>query len=303
MSEDPDYVTEPMKRWRRWTDPPLLALAVGSLPLLLLELERDRLTYADRIALDVVNIVVLVAFAVDYGVELALASNRAAYVRGEWISAVVVVTSALAIIPRLAALGVGRAARGLPALRGLTGLVRVVALGGTAAREGRRLIRRRALTFAVCVAGLTWLTAAAAFTLAEDVGEGARVDSFVDALWWSAATITTVGYGDVTPVTVVGRTIGLVAMLVGISTFAVLTARAAAFLVIDPDASSAGRDEGVLPQAVDVATADVVAGYGYLRLRQYESGTLTERDWAVAFDPSRSDERDRYVLVRSGMAT
>ena len=179
------------------------------------------------------------------------------------------------------------------------GLIRIVALGGTAAREGRRLIRRRALMFAVCVAGFTWLTAAAAFTLAEDVGEGGRLDSFVDALWWSAATITTVGYGDVTPVSVVGRTIGLVAMLVGISTFAVLTARAAAFLISDEDPSPADAAEGVIPGAVEVATADVVAGYGYLRLRQGESGTLTDRDWAVAFDPRLRSARDRYVLSGS----
>jgi hypothetical protein len=40
------------------------------------------------------------------------------------------------------------------------------------------------------MAGLTWLTAAAAFTLAEDVGDNGRVESFADTLWWSAATIT-----------------------------------------------------------------------------------------------------------------
>jgi len=116
-------------------------------------------------------------------------------------------------------------------VRAFASVVRVLAIGGTGAREGRRLVRRRAFTFASGIAGLTWLTAAAAFTLAEDVGKEGRVDSFRDALWWSAATITTVGYGDITPVTLGGRLAGLVAMVVGISTFAVITARVAAFLV------------------------------------------------------------------------
>ena len=78
---------------------------------------------------------------------------------------------------------------------------------------------------------MTWLTAAAAFTLAEDVGVGGRHGSFFDALWWSTATITTVGYGDVFPITTAGRIVGGVTMVVGISTFAVVTAKVAEWLV------------------------------------------------------------------------
>ena len=79
----------------------------------------------------------------------------------------------------------------------------------------------------------TWFSAAAAFTVAEDVGVNGRIEGFGDALWWSAATITTVGYGDIAPVTFTGRAIALVTMVVGISTFAVVTARVASFLVDD----------------------------------------------------------------------
>jgi voltage-gated potassium channel len=81
------------------------------------------------------------------------------------------------------------------------------------------------------MAGMTWLTSAVAFTLAEDVGVHGRVHSFFDALWWSTETITTVGYGDVAPVTAAGRLVGGVTMVVGISTFAVVTAKIAEFLV------------------------------------------------------------------------
>lgn len=81
---------------------------------------------------------------------------------------------------------------------------------------------------------MTWVTSAVAFTLAENVGEGRRVESFFDSLWWSAATITTVGYGDIYPVTATGRIIAVFTMVVGISTLAVVTARIAAFLVREP---------------------------------------------------------------------
>jgi voltage-gated potassium channel len=110
--------------------------------------------------------------------------------------------------------------------------MRLLAIGGSVAREGRSMVRRRAGTFALTLAGFVWLTSAVAFTLAENVGlENERADSFFDALWWSACTITTVGYGDIYPVTTVGRVAGILTMVVGVATFAVVTAKVAEFLV------------------------------------------------------------------------
>ncbi len=225
------YETVELVAWRRVTDGPLLILAIGSLPLLLLELERSSLSSADRIFLDVINFAVLVAFAVDYFVELTLARSRRDYVRSEWTSLAIVITQALALLPTLAGFGGLRALRGTRALRALVGLVRLFAIGGAAARQGRTVLRRHAATFALAVAGLTWITAAVAFTIAEDVGDGQRIDSFFDALWWSTATITTVGYGDVYPVTTAGRLVGGFTMVIGIATFAAVTAKIAEFLV------------------------------------------------------------------------
>jgi len=99
----PDYMTPALARWRRATDAPLLILAIGSLPILALELIRDDLIGLDRTFLAVMNILVLVAFAIDYVVELALAGKRGSFVRHEWASAVIVVTQALAVIPALSA--------------------------------------------------------------------------------------------------------------------------------------------------------------------------------------------------------
>ena len=59
----------------------------------------------------------------------------------------------------------------------------------------------------------------------ESPHENSQINSYLDAAWWTIATVTTVGYGDVFPVTVAGRilagitaltSIGLVAMPAGI---------------------------------------------------------------------------------------
>jgi voltage-gated potassium channel len=52
-----------------------------------------------------------------------------------------------------------------------------------------------------------------------------------NALWWTIVTMTTVGYGDITPVTVGGRVIGAVTMLGGIGLLGILTASIASVMV------------------------------------------------------------------------
>lgn len=52
--------------------------------------------------------------------------------------------------------------------------------------------------------------------LVEHKQPGANITNLGDALWWSVITITTVGYGDYTPVSVLGRIIGTIVMFAGI---------------------------------------------------------------------------------------
>lgn len=42
------------------------------------------------------------------------------------------------------------------------------------------------------------------------------VDTFFDAVWWSVVTLTSLGYGDIYPVTTEGRVVGMFLMFFGI---------------------------------------------------------------------------------------
>lgn len=55
--------------------------------------------------------------------------------------------------------------------------------------------------------------------------------SLFDSLWWAIVTLTTVGYGDITPKTIPGRFIAFIDMLVGIGVLTLLTATVASILV------------------------------------------------------------------------
>jgi len=216
--------------WRRWTDVPLIAIALGSLPILILELVQDRLSDEDRVFIAIVNIAVFLAFAIDYLIELILTGDRKRYLRTEWTSLLIAVSQGLALLPALGILGLTRIVRGLrPALF----VWRLLAIGSAEARELRKMLKKHAVSTAFSVAALVWISSAVAFTIVEDVGKGMRIDSFGDALWWSATTIATVGYGDIYPVTAVGRAIAVLTTIVGVSTFGVVTAKLASVLVKD----------------------------------------------------------------------
>ena len=221
-------LTSKLVTWRKWTDLPLLVIAIGSLPLLLLEIISHRLTSADKTFLLIVNLTVFLAYAVDYVVEFLVTPEKGRYVRSEWSSLLIVIAQLFAVLPAMSFLGFLRGAR---ALRVVSSVTRIIGISMASRSQGREILKKRATSFAFGLAGFTLITSAVGFTLAEDVGKDGRVHSFFDALWWSGATITTVGYGDIYPITAAGRIIAIFTMLVGISTLAVVTARIAQFLI------------------------------------------------------------------------
>jgi voltage-gated potassium channel len=60
--------------------------------------------------------------------------------------------------------------------------------------------------------------------LAVEVLSPKSFDTFGDALWWSATTVTTIGYGDVVPATSGGRVIAVFVMFASVATVSFTTA-------------------------------------------------------------------------------
>ena len=50
-------------------------------------------------------------------------------------------------------------------------------------------------------------------TVAERGQPGSKIQTFADAVWFSLVTISSVGYGDMTPVTPLGHAIGVIFLL------------------------------------------------------------------------------------------
>lgn len=83
-------------------------------------------------------------------------------------------------------------------------------------------IRDNALLFGVAfgVVVVNILLSAVMFFFAE-YGHNEKVENLGDTLWWSIVTISTVGFGDITPETVGGRVIGAALMISGMFVIAI----------------------------------------------------------------------------------
>ena len=88
--------------------------------------------------------------------------------------------------------------------------------------------------------GLTIVAATIVTTV--ERGAGGTIKTFPGTLWWAMSTVTTVGYGDVTPVTPLGRAAAFVLMVGGITFFSAITANVAAFLVKTDSAGEKSKE-------------------------------------------------------------
>jgi len=191
-------------RIERLTELPLLVFAFAMIPLLVGPWLWG-LSPEDEAVFVVLGNFIWALFAIDLIVKVVVAPHRWAYLKRHWLEVLIVV---------------------VPFFRPLR-IVRIFVFGSRAWVGLRRLVNVDFLL----VYGVGLVIIAATAVTSVEGGENASIQSFPDALWWAVVTITTVGYGDVVPVTAVGRAIGFILMLGGIAFFSGITANLASYLV------------------------------------------------------------------------
>ncbi|MFC2026763.1 potassium channel family protein [Chloroflexota bacterium] len=193
-----------LRRIERITEAPLLILSFVMIPLLVGPFIWD-LSPQDEATFITLDAFIWALFAVDLGIKVIVAPKRFTYLRRHWLEVLVVV---------------------VPFLRPLR-LLRIFIFGSRAWVGIRRLAH---IDF-LLVYGIGLVIIAATIVISVEAGVNASINSFTDALWWAVVTITTVGYGDMVPVTAAGRAVAIVLMFGGIAFFSGVTANMASFLI------------------------------------------------------------------------
>jgi voltage-gated potassium channel len=177
------------------------------------------------------NLVILCVFAFEYVVRFWVAGEEQRYrgVRGRirWFFTPYAFADLLAFLPELLWLSMGapdqsdRVLMILKVLR-LLRLLKIVhyvpafeILGAAVRRSAKQLLTTLAVTLVI-----VYLSAVLLYFI-EGLGQGREeFASIPRAIWWAVATLTTVGYGDVYPVTVLGRVAAGIIALAGVGVVA-----------------------------------------------------------------------------------
>lgn len=164
-----------------------------------------------------ISIITWGIFALDLFIRFLLDPKKKDFFKRDWPLMIALLFPPLRIL--LVITAVMRVARDRNALAKIVGLYAVYAV-----------------TFVVIFGSL--------FTLMFEINaSGANITSFGDSTWWAFVTVTTVGYGDFTPVTVGGRVIAVLIMFTGAAAVGAVTAAVASRFINSGNAASAASSQ------------------------------------------------------------
>ncbi|MGA0980350.1 MAG: potassium channel family protein [Candidatus Nanopelagicales bacterium] len=163
------------------------------------------------------SVITWLIFALDFTIRFTLDPKKKDFMKRNWPFAVALAFPPLRIILVIAA--VMRVARDRNALAKIVGLYAVYAV-------------------------ITVVIFGALFTLMFEINaSGANITSYGDAVWWGFVTVTTVGYGDYTPVTIGGRVVAVIIMFTGAAAVGAVTAAVASRFINSASSSSRESQE------------------------------------------------------------
>jgi voltage-gated potassium channel len=209
-----------LRRWERRAEMPLLA---ASLLFLACYAVRVLAAGADPLWPDLALALLLLMWAVflaDYTVRLLLSGQGPRFVRTHLLDTVVLL---------------------LPLLRPLR-IVKVYSAMQERRDRPRLDLYARVMTYSGLAAALLGFACSLAVYQQERGAPGATIRTFGDSVWWACSALTTVGYGDVTPVTPLGRVIAVFLMVCGLALLGAVTGSFSAWLI-----QAFGRDDKERP--------------------------------------------------------
>lgn len=222
-----------LDRWEKRAEWPLAAIALIFLAVYSVQVLANPQGRVDA-ALGAVLLITWAIFAFDYVARLILATDRWRWFRRHLIDLAVV---------------------SLPFLRPLR-LLRLLVLFGALQKAVGGAIRGRVIIYTAFSAVLLMYVTSLAILDEERGLPGSTINNFGDAAWWAITTVTTVGYGDLSPTIPKGKVIAVFLMLGGISLVGMITATLASW-IIQQVAREDSANQAATAAEIDALRADM----------------------------------------------
>lgn len=207
-----------LHRLEDWLETPMVVLGLVWLAILVVEL-----LWGDRTLLRSVGLFIWIVFILDFALRFTLAPKKVRYLKTNWITVI-----ALAL-PAFRVLRVARVFRALRAARGLQ-LARLVTSFNRGMGSLSHTMERRGARYVVALTALVTFAGAAGMYAFERPGAGGELESYAEALWWTAMLLTTIG-SEYWPRTPEGRTLALLLSIYALGVLGYITATLASFFI------------------------------------------------------------------------
>ena len=167
--------------------------------------------------LETFELVCILTFSLEYLIRLYIAKNKL-----KFITSFYGIIDILAILPFYLTLGFDlRSARVLRFLR-LFRLIKLIRYNKAIRRfqTAFMMIKQELIMFSIVSLILFYLSAVGIYYFENSV-QPESFSSVFSSLWWSVVTLTTVGYGDIVPITVGGRIFTFIILMIGLGIIAI----------------------------------------------------------------------------------
>jgi len=178
---------------------------------------------------------ILAIFAVDYFSRLIMSHSKKVFFKSN-------IFDLVAIIPFSSLFRAFRIARLVRIFRAAR-IFRMAVFFRKFYRLSKSFINTNGLIYVIYVTLGCILLGSVAIYFAES---DKTIDTFADAVWWSFVTATTVGYGDISPESGIGRIIAAILMLTGIGFIGMLTGTIATFFLTPKSTEPIRADSRVI---------------------------------------------------------
>ena len=179
-----------------------------------------------RKILSIIEMVTVIIFSVEYLLRIVVADNKL-----KFIFSFYGMIDLLAILPFYVARGIDLRSIRVFRLFRLFRIFKIVRYSKAIQRLKQAFftVKEELVLFIIATAFLLYVSAVGIYYF-ENAVQPEKFKSILDGLWWATATLTTVGYGDVYPVTVGGKIFTFIILIIGIGIVAVPTGLVASAL-------------------------------------------------------------------------